>query len=464
MTQIFPTDIPSHEPKTSRRGVFSWMLFDWAAQPYHTLLVTFIFAPYFVAFVAPSGVEGQALWGYATSAAGLIIALSAPLLGVFSDRLGPKKPWIAVFSLMAVIGATSLYLAEPGGSAPILLILTAYALALVGIELAAVFINAMMPNLVPRAQIGKLSGSGWALGYIGGLVALILCLGFMSANPQTGKTLLGFAPVLGLDPLSHEGDRAAGPFSALWYFIFVIPFFLFTPDMGKRQNSGMSVGDGLKKLVATFRSLPQRRSYFSFLISSMLYRDGLNALYAFGGIYAAGVLRLPILSIGVFGIIAAASGALGAFIGGRLDTRFGPRPVVFVSCWLLVLACVIVVSTTPDTFLFFLPVASQSLPLLVFYFAGALIGAAGGALQAASRTLLIDQVSPKEATEAFGIYALAGRATAFVGPLAVAIFTTLTQSQRFGITPVIVLIGAGAIGLFWVKTSHSDEHVLAAKS
>lgn len=439
------------EPRTSRKGIFSWMLFDWAAQPYHTLLVTFIFAPYFTAFVAPSGVEGQSMWGFATSAAGFAIALSAPLLGVLADKSGPRKPWIAAFSLIAIIGAIMLYLAEPGGTAPIMLVLLGYALALIGIELAAVFINAMMPSLAPRAEIGRLSGSSWALGYVGGLVSLVICLGFMSASPETGKTLLGFTPILGLDPSVHQGERASGPFSALWYLVFVIPMFLFTPDVKIRDKVSVSVREGLKKLGTTFRSLPQRRSYFSFLIASMLYRDGLNALYAFGGIYAAGVLQLSIIAIGVFGIIAAGAGAVGAFIGGRLDMKFGPRPVVFVSCWLLVLACVVVVSTTPEVFLFVLPVTSAGLPLIVFYIAGALIGAAGGALQAASRTLLVDQVPENEATEAFGIYALSGRATAFIGPLAIAIFTAQTQSQRLGITPIILLLVAGAIGLFWVK-------------
>lgn len=433
-----------------RRGVISWMFFDWAAQPYHTLIITFIFAPYFAAFVAASPEEGQAMWGWASGIAGIIIAILAPILGSVADASGPRKPWIGLFSILAIIGAGLMYQATPDGLAPVTLVLGAFVLALIGIEFAAIFNNAMMPTLVPRSEMGKLSGTGWALGYVGGIVSLILVLGLMSADAETGKTLLGLDPILGLDPATHEGDRISGPFSALWYLIFVLPLFLFTPDIaGKR--SGIRVMEGLEQLGETLKSLPQRRSFFSFLITSMLYRDGLNALYAFGGIYAAGVLGLSIIQIGLFGVLAAVTGALGAFVGGQLDARFGPRPVVFASCWLLVLACLAVVSTTQDLTFFVMPVSNPNLPLIVFYIAGALIGAAGGSLQAASRTLLIDQVRPAEAARAFGLYALTGRATAFIGPFAVALVTSATQSQRIGITPIIALLALGAIGLMWVR-------------
>ncbi|MCF6301696.1 MAG: MFS transporter [Devosiaceae bacterium] len=447
-TDIEPTEY------ASKKGVMSWMFFDWAAQPFHTLLITFIFAPYFVAFVAPNPVDGQVMWGNATAIAGLIIAIMAPILGSVADASGPRKPWIAAFSLLAIVGATALYWAVPsaiGTPSTITLALGAFVVALIGIEFAAVFTNAMMPSLVPRKEMGKLSGSGWALGYVGGLVALIFVLAFMSASPETGKTLLGFSPIFGMDAATNEGDRASGPLSAIWYLIFIIPLFLFTPDKKKIAGAKVKISEGLNNLYATLISLPKRPSLFSFLFSSMLYRDGLNALYAFGGIYAATVLGLSIVEVGVFGILAALTGAIGAFIGGRLDAKFGPRPVVFISCWLLVLACTIIVSTTQEFALFVLPITNPSTPLMVFYAAGMLIGAAGGTLQAASRTLLIDQVDKKDATQAFGLYALAGRATAFIGPWAIAFVTAATQSQRIGITPVIALLILGAIGLLWVK-------------
>lgn len=434
---------------SSRKSIWSWMLFDWAAQPFHTLLLTFIFAPYFTAYVAPSAVEGQAMWGYAAAAGGILVAIMAPIFGAMVDISGPRKPWIAFFSVFLVAGSAALYWATPDNTAPILFILVAFVLAIIGAEMTAIFTNSMMPSLVPRAQLGKLSGTAWGLGYVGGLTSLILVLLFMSADAQTGKTIIGTDPIFGLNAALHEGDRATGPLTAVWYLIFVLPFFMFTPD-AKRTDSSASVFSGLRELGASIKRLPRRRSYFTFLISSMFYRDGLNALYAFGGIYAVGVLGMTIMQVGIFGILAALSGAVGAFAGGRMDAKFGPKPVAFVCCWLLVIASILVVSTTPEQTLFFVAIG-DGVPTLIFYAAGALIGAAGGALQAASRTLLIDQVQSHETTKAFGLYALTGKSTSFIGPLLIALVTSWSASQRIGITPVIILLAIGAIGLIWVK-------------
>ena len=435
----------------SKRGVFSWMLFDWAAQPYHTVLITFIFAPYFTSQVAANSVDGQAIWGQAMGIGGIFIAILAPFLGAMADVTGPRKPWIALFSAFVVVGASLLWLAVPGGGAPITLVLAAFVLGLIGIEFSTVFTNSMMPTLVPRDELGKLSGSGWALGYVGGIIALVIVLTLMAADPEDGTTLVGLTPILGLDATQFEGERATGPLTALWFLVFVIPLFLFTPDTKKRSGQGQAIGTALSNLLETIRGLTKRGSYFTFLITSMFYRDGLNGLFMFGGIYAAGVLEMSITQIGIFGIIAGIAGALGAFLGGRMDAKFGPKSVVFVSCWLLILACTIIVSTTPETIFFVLPVSSASTPVIVFYIAGSLIGAAGGSLQAASRTLLVDQVSEDEATEAFGLYALTGRATSFIAPFAIGYVTLISQDQRIGITPVIVLLALGAIGLIWVK-------------
>ncbi len=452
------------ETRATRRGIFGWMLFDWAQQPYHTLIVTFVFAPYFASAVAPDPARGQELWGYAAGAGGLIIALMSPVLGAIADATGPRKPWVLGFSVLGVAGCWLLWYAVPG-MAGLALVMLAIVLSLVGMEFAAVFTNSMMPYLVPRAELGRLSGSAWALGYLGGLVSLVLVLGFLAGQPDTGLTLFGIEPLFGLDTAAREGDRASGPFTAIWYVVFVLPMFFWTPDTKRRASASGAVRRGLKELGRTLRRLPHERSYFSFLMSSMFYRDALNALYSFGGIYAAGVLGWSIVQIGIFGIIANVTGAIGAWLGGRADQAFGPKPVVGVSNVVLTLCCLIVISTT-RTDVFFVPVAAaangSSLPDLVFYVAGALIGAAGGSIQAASRTLLVDQVERDRVTEAFGLYALSGRATSFIGPLAIGVATGLFASQalgfssedaqRIGVTPIIALFLIGLALLPWVKS------------
>lgn len=447
-------DDDRHAP-VPRRGIWGWMLFDWAQQPFHTLIITFVFAPYFAASVAPDATRGQELWGYATGIGGLLIALSSPVLGAIADASGPRKPWVFVFSVIGVIGCWSLWFATPGMS-DLTFVLIAIAVAVFGMEFAAVFNNAMMPDLVPRSQLGRLSGSAWGLGYVGGLISLILVLGFMSASPESGRTLIGFAPIFGLDPALHEGDRASGPLTALWYVIFVLPMFLFTPDVPRKTVRSGAIAAGLASLGTTLRRLPGERSYFSYLMSSMFYRDALNALYAFGGIYAAGVLGWSIIQIGIFGILANITGAVGAWLGGRADQRYGPKTVVVWSILILILCCVMVISTTQTQVLFVSVAATgadSSLPDITFYLAGALIGSAGGAIQAASRTLLVDQVDRDKVTEAFGLYALSGKATTFIGPLAIAFATaffasesfgfTAQEAQRLGVTPIIVLFVIG---------------------
>ncbi|MDS1136764.1 MFS transporter [Nitratireductor indicus] len=460
---------PDIQPPISvpRRGIWGWMLFDWAQQPFHTLIITFVFAPYFASAVAPDAARGQELWGLATGIGGLAIALSSPVLGAIADATGPRKPWIFFFSALGILACASLWFATPGGG-HITLVLIAVALAVIGMEFSAVFNNAMMPDLVPRSELGRLSGSAWGLGYVGGLLSLVLVLGFMAAQPDTGRTLLGLEPIFGLDAAMREGDRAAGPLTALWYVVFVLPMFLFTPDIARRQAAAGAVRDGLGRLRQTLRRLPRERSYFSFLAASMFYRDALNALYAFGGIYAAGVLSWSITQIGLFGILANVTGAIGAWLGGRMDKAFGPKVVVSLSIVILTLCSLLVISTTREEILF-MPLAGEgmrNLPDIAFFVAGAFIGAAGGSIQAASRTLLVDQVPRERVTEAFGLYALSGKATSFIGPFAISLATgffassafgfSTEDAQRLGVTPIVALFLIGLVLLPFVKSWHKE--------
>src|SRR5262245_25595295 len=210
---------------TPRSAVVSWIFSYWAAQPYFTLITTFVLAPYFATSIAPNPATGQSLWGFAMAAAGLAIALMSPVLGAVADAAGRRKPWIAGFGALLVVASCTLWIGKPGDHAIIAPLLIAVALASVGAEFATVFNNAMMPTLVPPERIGRRSGTGWATGYIGGIVSLIIVLGFLAANPDTGRTLLGFKPLFGLDPASHQGDRIVGPLTGLWFIIFVTPMF-----------------------------------------------------------------------------------------------------------------------------------------------------------------------------------------------------------------------------------------------
>jgi UMF1 family MFS transporter len=343
--------------RVPRRAIVGWVLFDWAQQPYFTLITTFVYAPYFASAIAPDPARGQALWGFSAASAGLAIALFSPVLGAIADAAGRRKPWIAAFGAVYVAGATVLWLGRPGDPSAVALVLVTYAILAVGAEFTAVFNNAMMPGLVPPERLGRLSGTGWAVGYVGGLFSLVIVLGFLAANPQSGETLLGFRPLFGLDPAMREGDRAVGPLSAIWFIVFVLPLFLFTPDQERAHPLREAVGHGLASIGATLRRLPDNRDVAAFLLANMIYADGLVGMFAFGGIYAAGTFGWGTIQIGMFGILLTMTGALGAWLGGELDDRLGPKPVILGSLLMLILAAIAILSTGRDHVLFWLAVA-----------------------------------------------------------------------------------------------------------
>ncbi len=438
-----------------KKGIWGWMTFDWASQPYNTLLLTFVFGPYFTSSVVGDGVRGQAIWGYMLAAAGVCIALLAPVLGAIADSAGPRKPWIWGFSALYVIGSFALWWAVPGMRDPFW-ILVFFGIGMIGMEFATIFSNAMLPDLGPKEQIGRISGSGWAFGYWGGVLALFIMLLLLAENDQ-GVTLLGNPPMFGLDAAAREGTRSVGPLTAVWYALFMIPFFLWVPDVKRKKVTKGVIAAGLSDLWKTLRSLPGRVSLTAYLGSSMFYRDALNGLFGFGGIYAIGVLKWSITEIGVFGIVAAITGAIFAWLGGFADRKWGPKPVIVWCVVILIIVCTVIVSTSREMVVF-IPVAEGStLPDIVFYICGGAIGGAGGALQAASRTMMVRQADKNRMTEAFGLYALSGKATSFIAPFAIAVMTDITGSQRLGVSPLVGLFIIGLVLLIWVKPDGTAE-------
>ena len=385
------------------------------------------------------------------SAVGIALAISGPILGAIADNTGPRKPWILLFSMMYIAGAIALWFALPG-SGYVTAILFAFGVGMIGMELSQVFVNAMLPGLAPREELGRISGTGWGFGYAGGVVALAIMM-LLLAEDESGLTFLKNPPILGLDAEMREGTRSVGPFTALWYVVFIIPFFFYVPDKQRRSVSGSVISDGLRDLWSTIKRLPQNPSLFAYLGSSMFYRDALNGLYGFGGIYAAGVLKWSVIEIGIFGIIAAVTGAIFCWLGGFADQRFGPKKIITVSILALIVVCTLIVGTSRETFFGSALALDSVFPDRLFMLCGAVIGAAGGVLQASSRTMMVDQAHPDRMTEAFGLYALSGRATAFLAPTLIGITTLATQNQRFGVSPLIGLFVIGLVLLYWVRST-----------
>jgi UMF1 family MFS transporter len=411
--------------------------------------------------VVGDATKGQSIWGFATAVAGIVIACTSPVLGAVADATGRRKPWIAAFGALLVIGSATLWIAKPGDAATIMLALIAFVIASIGAEFAHIFYNTMMPTLVPRNKIGSLSGLGWAVGYIGGMISLILSLAFLATNPETGRTLLGFSPIFGLDALAREGDRATGPLTAIWFVVFVTPLFLFTPDGEARYRFGPAIKHALRALVDTVRAARRHRDLWFFLLANMIYTDGLIALFAFGGIYGVGQLGWHTIELGLFGILLTITGTIGAYIGGKLDDRLGAKPVILGSLVILTICCFGILSVSRDRILFFLPVAPPmpghgifaSTAERLYVALGALIGMVAAPLQAASRTLLVRLAPHDQLAQFFGLFALSGKLTSFMGPFLVAAVTAATASQKAGISVLVAFFFVGGVLLASARVS-----------
>ncbi len=453
--------------ETTWTGLFGWVMFDWATQPFYTLVLTFLFAPYFAATFIGDATRGQEIWGYTTAFAGLIVAFISPVLGSIADAAGRRKPWIAVSSAALVLGLFGLWFAEPGGEA-LILVLLAVVVATVAVEFTTVFTNAMMPSLVPQDQLGRLSGIGWAIGYVGGLISLVITAGFLVADGETGRTMLGFRPIIPLDTLSHEGERLIGPFSAVWYLIFALPLFLFTPDRKNRRHGKSNrevVREGLAELKETIANVRQYANIVRFLIARMFYADGLGAIFAFGGIYAAGQFGWTATELGLFGIILTVTAGIGAVIGGSLDDRVGARTVIIWGLILLLVGCAGVLSVDRTHVLYVIEVAPPkpgggifSGPgEIVYILFGCVIGLMAGPIQASSRALLARISPPEMATKFFGLFAFSGKITSFAAPFAVGTVTGLADSQRIGIAALTIFL---IVGLILVMTVREERETV----
>jgi UMF1 family MFS transporter len=410
-----------------RRAVVSWCLFDWANSVFPTLIVTFVFAAYFTRAIAETPEQGTAQWGTAMSLSALFVALVSPFLGAVADQGGRRKPWLFVTSVVCIAASALLWTVTPGLQwvwLPLLLV----ALGNAGFEMGQVFYNAMLAEIAPPSHLGRLSGWAWGMGYAGGLVCLALAL-VLFVQPE--------APVFGLSKQSAEHVRITGPLVALWFALFAIPLFLWTPD---KPASGLTyakaIRQGLATLLDTLRNLRRFRNVALFLIARMIYTDGLNTLFAFGGIYAAGSFGMSFDEILIFGILLNIAAGLGAAAFAWIDDWIGPKRTVIIA-----LIGLLAFSTA-------ILLVEQKFWFTVL---GCGIGVLIGPAQAASRTFMARLAPAHMRTEMFGLYALSGKATAFIGPALVGWATLWFDSQRAGMATILAFFLIGLLLLLKVQ-------------
>ncbi len=439
------------EPGTSRLGIWGWMLFDWAAQPFFTVVTTFIFGPYFVARMTDDPVAAQAAWSNMATVSSLLIAILSPVLGAIADESGSRKPWIAFFAVIKIISLAMLWFAAPGSS--IIWPLLFMVLASLAAEFSIVFNDSMMPRLVSEKDVGRISNIAWGLGYLGGMLVLILVVALLAGSPSDGLTIIGAEPLFGLNPATGEDARVTGPISALWYLVFILPMFLFTPDAAKGLPLRKAVSSGLAELRGTIGELKHRPHLLRFLIARMLYQDGVNGLLILGGAFAAGMFGWATIEIGIYGIILNIVAVFSCIAAGWIDRFLGSRKVVIISLALLLVATAGIISTNPGSVFFGLVSLSTedngdlfgTAAEKAYILFGLLIGTAFGPVQASSRSYMARSVSLAEAGRYFGIYALSGRATSFLATLFFSIATYATGSAHVGMATLVIFLLAGLI-------------------
>ena len=415
------------------RAAAAWRLFDWANSPFPTVIVTFVFAVYFQRGVVGDEVRATELWGYAMAASALAVALAGPVAGAIADAAGRRKPWLAACSALMALCCAGLWFAEPGAGA-ICFVLILVAMGNFGFEMSMVFYNAMLPDLARPSRLGRLSGQAWAMGYAGGLACLALALyGLVQASP----------PPFGLDPEQAEPVRATALLVAGWFALFGWPLFAFVRDSGgARRPARAALAEGMALLGRTLRSFGRYREIAKFLLARMLYIDGLNTLFAFGGIYAAGTFDMPMTEVLMFGIALNVSGGLGAFAFGWVDDRIGARTTLIISLSALIVLGAAILTVEDVTW---------------FWTLGIAIGVFIGPTQSASRSLMARMAPAGMRTEMFGLFALSGKATAFAGPWLVGLLTAAYASQRVGMSAILAFLALGLAGLLFVREPARGE-------
>ena len=415
---------PSRLP---RRALVAWCLYDWANSAFPAVILTFVFAAYFAQGVAETPVIATGQWGLAITLSGLAIAILSPVFGAIADQNGRRKPWIALFSLICIVVTALLWFVKPDPSY-VVLALVCLAVGNFAFEFAFVFYNAMLNDLVPPDRLGRLSGWGWGAGYAGGLVCLVIVLvGFVSADP----------PWFGIGKDAAANVRMAAPIAALWFAVFCWPLLVFTPDHPSRGVAPLTaVRDGLRTIRATLANLRHYRNIARYLLAHMIYTDGLNTLFAFGGLYAAGEFGMTLTEVIWFGIALNLTAGLGAAGFAWVDDWIGAKRTILIALIGLIFTGIAILATHDKS---------------VFWGLGMALGIFFGPAQAASRSLMARLAPPDMQAEMFGLHALSGKATAFVGPALFGWATVIFDTQRAGMASVLVFLALGGALLWTVR-------------
>ena len=476
----------SHVGGLMQPAGFSWALFEFARNPYFMLIVTYVFPPYFAQYIVGDPVLGQATVADATGWAGVIGALTAPLLGAMMDKGGRRKPLMAVFVGMLAVSGLSLWFSTPGsvdaagafhpptsglGLYGTMMFLV---LGFVGYSYSEMMHNAMLRGSGRPEALSQISGAGIGLGQASSALAL------------GGLAVVGLAmPALGDASSGYLLQRGAGPFVAVWLLVFVIPFFIYVPDGAPVGGTWVGAArsifskDGkLNPLAAAtgvvgyfqglFRLFPEAMKY---LLACLIFKDGIIALLALGGVLSSGVLGWGFVENVLYGIWASVFAAIGGlWLAGVMDRRYGPRKAIMLQLGLLIVVMAVALGTTQESILYGLIPASQIVHGAgvfdsladIFYLAVIAVVAMLAAANISTSRYMIVVLAPKDrVAEFYGLFAISSTATVWLGPFLTGWATRTFNDQRIGFSPVLLLLAVGLGLMFLLKPETGEKGTLA---
>ena len=406
------------------KKIFNFALYDFANSAFTTIIITFIFATYFAKQIAPNPILGQSYWGWTIGITGFLVAIIEPIVGSFADKKNRIVFFIRSFSLLCILFTALLWFSKPSQSYLL------YTLLIVGIanlfyELSLIFYNSLLKNISTNKNLGKSSGFGFALGYIGGIVILLISIKLFIDTDN-----LPF----GLIKEEAQNIRAIALLVSFWFLIFATPF-LFFAIKEKKKKITKNISSNFTDIIKLVWN-KKLNVLGKFLIARMLYADGLNAIIVMGGIFAVGVFNLEIQDLLKLSILMNITAFIGAFLGGVANDKYGSKPVIIFSLIGLIF------SSTAILFIF---------SPLMFFFLAAINGFFIGPVQSASRVVITSLLNKNNQGKGFGLFATSGKLTSFMGPLLVSTVTFLTDSQRIGFSAAIILLLVGLIILLNIK-------------
>ncbi len=463
--------LPPGDPSRLRRGAIGWAAFQGGRDPYVILVIIYIFMPYVAAVLVGDPVRGQELIARYSQYAGWIVMLTAPLIGASLDRIGPRKPGLALIVILMVPLIASLWWARPDGTGlPLAIVMPITMVLGVLFTWSEVFHNAMLVRAAGLRQAHAASGLALSLGN----AVSVLALGFTAwafALPGTVDWWwIPAAPLFGFDSAAHEPERVVAILAAGLLALGALPLFLFTPDSPRTGTPILrAVGAGLRDIGRMLATVRQYRDAALYLLARMFFLDGMNAVLFFYGVLAAGVMGWGPLDLLVTGILGSIMAAIGGQVGRWLDARVGPRNALMIEISMTMICIVALLGMGPDTILYVWhwdPAANpplwdgpvyRTLPSLMFLLVGFVSAVFITAHYASSRTALTRLTPPDQTGAFFGVYALSGVATAWLAPGLVSLFTVLTRSQKGGFAAIVLLLAIGLAGLVFVRGARADS-------